>query len=80
MGLELEKEGEGFNVANLAFNGMAEKAKVEFGDIVTLVDVEQTGRPPKEVVYPIALAVLAALLGWQWMRRGRRPSTEQPAG
>ncbi len=80
LGLELEKEGEGFNVANLAFNGMAEKAKVEFGDIVTLVDVEQTGRPPKEVVYPIALAVLAALLGWQWMRRGRRPSTEQAAG
>jgi MYXO-CTERM domain-containing protein len=42
---------------------------VKFGDIVTEVDVEQTGRPAKEWVYPIALALLGVIVLLQLRRR-----------
>ena len=47
-GLRLDREDDGRHaVADLAFNGMAEQAGVEWGDYVTGVDIEQTGLPPK---------------------------------
>ena len=72
-GLELKKDGDVYEVSNLAFNGPAGKFKMDFGDIVTGVDIEQTGRPAKEWVYPIALIVLALISFWQLVRR-RRPA------
>ena len=42
---------------------------VTFGDRITDIDVEQVDRPPKEIVYPLGLAVLALVLLSQWRRR-----------
>ena len=70
-GIELEQEGDGRHaVIGLAFNGMAERAGVDWGDYVTGVDVEQVDLPPKELVYPAGLALLALVgLSQLWRRR-----------
>ncbi len=73
LGLELSADGENYVVDNLAFNGPAEKVKMDFGDIITLVEVEQTGQPAREWVYPIALFILACVLGLQMLRRRKLP-------
>ncbi|MBT3990091.1 MAG: TRAP transporter permease [Rhodospirillaceae bacterium] len=69
-GLKLEKEKDGrLSVADLAPSGKAEKVKMDFGDYVTSVEVEQIDRPAKELVYPIALIILGGVLLMQWNRR-----------
>ena len=73
-GLTLLPSDDGrYEVADLAFNDVAETAGVDFGDFVTSADVEQLRRPPKEIVYPFALAVLAVVIGLQLIR-WRRPA------
>ena len=77
-GVELDAEKDGrYPVANVAFNGMAEKAGVRpFEDYVTGIDVQQIGRPAKEWVYPISLAVLALVLINQLARRRRKSAAD----
>ena len=71
-GLALEREGDGRHaVVDLAFNGMAERAGIDWGDYVTGVDVEQVDLPPKGLVYPVGVALLA-LAGLSQYRRRRR--------
>jgi TRAP transporter 4TM/12TM fusion protein len=71
-GLKIEKEKDGrFAVVDLTPNGAAEKVKMDFGDYVTSVEVEQIGRPAKELVYPIALILLGGVLLVQLNRRKR---------
>ncbi|MFQ5521729.1 MAG: DUF3394 domain-containing protein, partial [Candidatus Methylomirabilia bacterium] len=60
-----------YAVTDLAFNGLAEQAGVDFGDYVTGVDVEQPGQPPKALVYPFGLALLGFVIGGQLARRRR---------
>ena len=75
-GLALEREEDGRHaVVDLAFNGMAERAGLDWGDYVTGVDVEQVDLPPKELVYPVGLALLA-LAGLSQYRRRRRAAPE----
>ena len=70
VGVELgPAEGGGYEVADTAFNGPAEKAGLTFGDRITDIDVEQVDRPPKEIVYLLGLAALAVVLLSQWRRR-----------
>ena len=74
-GLALEREEDGRHaVVDLAFNGMAERAGIDWGDYVTGVDVEQGERPPKALVYPVGV-VLLALVGLSQHRRRRRAAT-----
>ena len=69
-GLKIEKEKDGrFAVADLTPNGAAEKVKMDFGDYVTAVEIEQIDRPAKEFVYPIALILLGGVL---LIQNGRR--------
>jgi TRAP transporter 4TM/12TM fusion protein len=69
-GLLVEATGDGrYEVLDLAFKGPAETIGIRFGDYVTEVDVEQLGRPPKEIVYPFALALLGLIIGMQLVRR-----------
>lgn len=71
-GLSLAPAGDdGFEIADVAFMGPAEKAGLAFGDVVTGVEVERLGRPAKEVVYPLGLAALALALLSQIRRRRR---------
>jgi TRAP transporter 4TM/12TM fusion protein len=68
-GLKMEPADDGrFEVTDVKMMGLAEKRGLEFGDYITDVDVEQVGRPPKEVIYPFALLLLGAIIGLQWVR------------
>jgi len=62
-------------VDKFAFGGPAEQAGVDFGDVVTSVDAEVRGLPPKELVYPFGLALLA-LVVFSQRRRLRREQSE----
>ena len=71
-GVKLEPaDGGRYEVTDVAFNGIAEKAGVDFGDYVTDVYVEQVDRPARERVYPFALVLLAAVVALQMMRKRR---------
>ncbi len=65
-----EGEGGRWVVDSFAFGGAAEQAGVEFNDIVTAVDRKLDGLPPKELVYPFGLALLALVFVSQ-RRRSR---------
>ena len=71
-------EGGRYEVAELAFSGLAEQAGLELGDYVTDVDVEQVGLPAKELVYPFGLALLALVIGSQLIRRRRVEAATAP--
>jgi hypothetical protein len=72
-GLKLEKEKDGrVSVADLTPNGMAEKVKMDFGDFVTSVEIEEINRPAKELVYPFAFIILGGVVLMQLNRRKRR--------
>jgi len=58
-------------VADLAFDSIAEKAGLQFGDYVEEVDVEQLGRPAREWVYPFAFGLLGIIVLLQLARRKR---------
>ena len=71
-GVALKREDDGrYAVSDLAFNGLAEKAGVEFGDYVQDIDVKQLDQPAREWVYPFAYALLGILVALQLARRGR---------
>ncbi|WP_159587270.1 TRAP transporter permease [Chelativorans xinjiangense] len=68
-GVELAQDGEGrWTVSQLAFGGAANEAGMTFGDVVTAVDIEQPGLPPKELVYPFGLLLLGVVVFSQHRR------------
>ena len=68
-GVVLGQEGDGrYSVADLAFDGPAERVGLDFGDYVEKVDLEQPGQPPKALVYPFGLALLGLVIGMQYLR------------
>ena len=72
LGLTLaQDQDDRLEVADTTFMGPGEKAGLTFGDIITDIDVEQTGRPVKEIVYLFGLAALALVLLSQARRRRR---------
>ena len=80
-GVELEKGDDGrYSVKDIGFNSAAEKAGIEFGDYVTEVDVEQPGRPAKQLVYPFALVLLGLIIAMQLVRRRRAIAAQTAAG
>ncbi|MFQ5785151.1 MAG: TRAP transporter permease [Alphaproteobacteria bacterium] len=79
-GISLEAtEGGRYEVVDLALDGIAEQAGIELFDEVTDIDVEQLGRPPKELVYPFGLALLGLVIASQLIRRRRTLAAETPA-
>ncbi|MEE8334300.1 MAG: TRAP transporter fused permease subunit [Alphaproteobacteria bacterium] len=72
-GLTLEPLANGrYPVANVGFNSVAAKIGLQpFQDFVTAIDVAQTDRPAKELVYPLALLLLGLAVGSQLLRRRR---------
>ena len=72
LGLALVPLGDGrIEISDTVFMGPGEQAGLAFGDIITGVEVEQVGRPAKEIVYPFGLAVLGLVLASQAWRRRR---------
>ncbi|UZD67155.1 TRAP transporter permease [Marinobacter sp. AN1] len=79
MGIEGSPDGDRYTVDFIGFDSPAERAGLEFGSTIDVVRVPQE-RPPRELVYIPALALLA-LLGWLQVRRRRKenPSETAPA-
>jgi TRAP transporter 4TM/12TM fusion protein len=72
-------EDDNFEVADLQPKGLADQVGIEPGDIVTAVDVEQVGQPPKELIYPLGLGLLVLAVGLQVPRWRRWRETEAMA-
>ena len=71
-GLAFDRASDGrWQVQTVVFNGPAEAAGMMFGDIVTDIDLELSGLPPKELVYPFALILLGVVVFSQSMRKRR---------
>lgn len=65
--VRLEDDGRA-SVADIAFGGPAEKLGVTWGDYVTSVGIEQSGRLPKEIIYIFGLLAYAAVIMMQRRR------------
>ena len=57
-GLDLIKENSLTVVDTIKWNGLAKKSGLEMGDYITEFKVENSDRPDKKLVYPIALILL----------------------
>jgi TRAP transporter 4TM/12TM fusion protein len=57
-GISLVKEKNKIVVDNLKWNGLAKKSGFEMGDYISELKVENSNRPNKIVVYPIAILLL----------------------
>lgn len=76
-GITLAQENARWVVQAVAFNGPAAAAGMMFGDIVTGIDVELTGLPHKEFVYPFAIILLGIVVFSQNIRKRRQRGTAQ---
>ncbi|WP_299210633.1 TRAP transporter permease [uncultured Tateyamaria sp.] len=75
VGLSISPEEDGrFSVTDIAFNGAAEKLGITWGDYVTAVGLEQSGRMPKEIIYIFGLLAYVAVI---MMQRRRLTNKEQ---
>ena len=80
-GLKLEPAGDDrYEVINMDAKGLAGQAGIKIGDYVTEVDVEKVGQPPKELIYPVGLALIGVILGLQWMRQRRQQPVSAAGG
>ena len=57
-GISLVKENDKVIVDNVKWNGLAKKSGLEYGDYITEFKTENSDRPDKKIVYPIALIFL----------------------
>ena len=80
-GVTLATDASGrFIVDSVAFGGPAAGAGLDFDDVVTAIDAELGGLPPKELIYPFGLVLLALVFYAQWRRSRRQAATEsEPA-
>jgi hypothetical protein len=57
-GINLVKENNKIIVDNLKWNGQAKKSGFEMGDYISELKIENSNRPSKLFVYPIAILFL----------------------
>ena len=57
-GINLVKEKNKIIVDNLKWNGQAKKSGFEMGDYISELKIENSNRPSKVAVYPIAILFL----------------------
>jgi TRAP transporter 4TM/12TM fusion protein len=57
-GMSIIKENERYIVDTLKWNGKAKKGGFEMGDYISNLKIENTDRPSKTIVYPIAILLL----------------------
>src|SRR6056297_79145 len=77
-GLELSPDGEKMAVDFVGFGSPAEDAGIQFGWTIDAVQVDLE-RPPKELMFIPALALLGLLAFGQLRRRAREEAAGQPA-
>ena len=57
-GMNLIKENNRIIVDNLKWNGKAKKSGFEMGDYISEFKIENSNRPNKRIIYPIAILLL----------------------
>ncbi len=79
-GIKLAPVDDGrYEVTDLMPKGLADQVGIKIGDFVTEVDEEKAGQPPKELIYPVGLVLIAIVLGLQLMRRRREQTVPAAA-
>ncbi|WP_299851116.1 TRAP transporter fused permease subunit [uncultured Roseovarius sp.] len=77
VGLSLDTEDDGrTSVSDIAFNGPAEQLGISWGDYVTSVGLEQSGRMPKEIIYIFGILAYAAVVVMQRRRLRKIEQTD----
>ncbi|MDC0862223.1 DUF3394 domain-containing protein, partial [bacterium] len=61
-------------VDNLKWNGLAKKSGFEIGDYISELKIENSSRPSKQVIYPIAILLLL-IFGYLNYRRKDKLTT-----
>ena len=78
VGASLDTESDGrVSVSDIAFNGPAEKLGITWGDYVTSVGLEQSGRLPKEIIYIFGILAYGTVIVMQ-RRRLRQSDVTEP--
>jgi len=57
-GMDLIKENNNYIVDTIKWNGEAKKSGIEMGDYISEIKIENDDRPPKSIIYPIAILLL----------------------
>ena len=57
-GIDLINQNTTIVVDNLNWKGKAKKSGIEIGDIISEFKIENSNRPDKKIIYPIALIFL----------------------
>jgi TRAP transporter 4TM/12TM fusion protein len=57
-GMNLIKENKNYIVDTIQWNGEAKKSGIEMGDYISEIKIENDDRPPKSIIYPIAILLL----------------------
>ncbi len=72
-GMTIIKENERYIVDTLKWNGNAKKSGFEMGDYVNELKIENTDRPSKTIIYPLAIFLLL-IFGYLNSRRSNLPT------
>ena len=70
-GITLLKQDDKIMVDNLKWNGQAKKNGFEIGDYITEFKIENSERPSKNIVYPIAIFFLVVFGYLNLKRKGK---------
>lgn len=76
-GMQLGEDGRGRTVVDVTnFGGPAEEIGILMGDIITEIDAQILGQPPKAYIYPFALLLLGLIMLMQRPRMRRQAAAE----
>lgn len=78
-GLDIMDMGDRVQIMNVAFSSEAERYGINFGMEITEVLTPNANRPPDEIIYIPALALLGGIYFMQRRRRDKQQSTGKPA-
>jgi len=73
-GISLVRKKNKIIVDNLKWNGLAKKSGFEIGDYISELKIENSSRPSKQVIYPIAILLLL-IFGYLNYRRKDKLTT-----
>ena len=76
-GITLLKEDDKIIIDNLKWNGEAKKSGFEMGDYISEFKIENSDRPSKNIVYPIAILLLVVFGYFNLKRKEKSKITHQ---
>jgi TRAP transporter 4TM/12TM fusion protein len=80
-GIKMAPTADGrYEVTGLTPRSLADQVGIKAGDYITGIDQELVGQPPKELIYPVGLALIGVILSLQLFRRRRGQPAPAAAG